>query len=73
MVKAIQNVKKKLQIWVMPIVTYTGGRMSKNYTTRLDDEMIERIKIQAAKERINVCLVIQKAISEYLEKTDEGK
>lgn len=44
----------------------------KNYTTRLDDEMIEKIKIQAARERINVCLVIQKAIAEYLEKT-EGK
>lgn len=45
----------------------------KNYTTRLDEETIERIKIQAAKERINVCLVIQKAIQKYLEDPDGGK
>lgn len=44
----------------------------KNYTTRLDDEMIEKIKIQAARERINVCLVIQKAIQKYLDDS-EGK
>lgn len=48
------------------IVIERGENMKLNYTTRLDDNLIEAIKIRAAQERIQVCTLIENAILAYL-------
>lgn len=45
--------------------------MKITYTTRLDDNLIEAIKIQAAKERVQVCTLIESAIMLYLLKKEK--
>ena len=44
-----------------------------NYTTRLDDNLIEAIKIRAAQERVQVCTLIENAILAYLEANNADK
>lgn len=37
------------------------------FTTTLDSELLEQIKIQAIKEKVSVSTILEKLISEYLE------
>ena len=40
----------------------------KKFTTTLDEQLIQQLKIQAVKESTNVSKILEKLISEYLEK-----
>ena len=41
--------------------------MKTKFTTTVDSELLEKIKIQAIKEKVSVSNILEKLISEYLE------
>lgn len=41
------------------------------FTTTLDADLLEKIKIQAIKERTSVSKILEKLISQYLESIDK--
>lgn len=44
--------------------------MRKKFTTSLDDDLIIRIKVQAAKERTDVSKILEILIEEYLKRKE---
>lgn len=51
-----------------------GAIMSKiKFTTTIDENLLEQIKILAIKEKCSVASILEKLISDYLKSNSEGK